>query len=174
MACLLHIRNSWASFQCEYKSLLLAFPRFLYFDVVKTGILIPHLKWFYRYMLLFVLFRLHHQNTCFQMVWKTTWCLMCFGLSSLVCYGRIYLHYHTWPQVYWGILIGSILAIFWFLVVQFVMTPCFSWVTSTRIAEFFMLRDYTCIPNVMWFDYTNARGEANNRIRKMSRAKQQW
>ena len=124
-------------------------------------------------MLLFVLFRLHHQNTCFQMVWKTTWCLMCFGLSSLVCYGRIYLHYHTWPQVYWGILIGSILAIFWFLVVQFVMTPCFSWVTSTRIAEFFMLRDYTCIPNVMWFDYTNARGEANNRIRKMSRAKQQ-
>jgi dolichyldiphosphatase len=61
----------------------------------------------------------------------------------------------------------------WFLIVQYLMTPCFPWITSSRLAEFFMLRDYTSIPNAMWFDYTHARGEANNRLRKMSRSKQQ-
>ena len=125
------------------------------------------------YMLLFVAFRLHHQKSCFQTLWKFLLCITCLGLSGLVSFGRIYLHYHTWSQVIWGMAIGSSVALVWFLMVQFLFTPCFPWIASTRLAEFFMIRDYTHIPNVMWFDYTNARGEANKRVRKMSRAKQQ-
>ena len=127
----------------------------------------------FRYMLFFVVYRLHHQSSCLQILWKSSWCMICFGVSGLVSYGRIYLHYHTWSQVNWGVLIGSTFALIWFVIVHFLFTPCFPWIISTRLAEFFMLRDYTFIPNVMWFDYTNARGEANNRIRKMSRSKQQ-
>ena len=124
-------------------------------------------------MLLFVMCRLHHQWSCFEITWKSLWCMVCFGATWLVSYGRIYLHYHTWSQVYWGAVIGSSFALVWFLLVHFMLTPCFPWVASTRLAEFFMIRDYTSIPNVMWFDYTNARGEAKNRIRKMSKSKQQ-
>ena len=128
---------------------------------------------YFRYMLLFVTFRMHNQRSCLQNLWKATFSLLCFGLSGLVSYGRIYLHYHTWSQVIWGILIGAMFALIWFVIVHFLMTPCFPWITSTRIAEFFMIRDYTNIPDVMWFDYMHARGEANNRHRKMSRSKQQ-
>ena len=124
-------------------------------------------------MMLFMIYRLKHQTSCFQKLWKSLACLMCFGMSGLVSYGRIYLHYHTMAQVYWGIIIGLVSALIWFLIVQFILTPCFPRIASTRIAEFLMIRDYTNIPNVMWFDYTNASREANNRIRKMSRAKQQ-
>jgi len=125
------------------------------------------------YMLLFVMFRLHHQKSCFQTLWKSLLCCTCLGLAGLVSFGRIYLHYHTWSQVIWGMAIGSSSALIWFLIVNFLFTPCFPWIASTRIAELFMIRDYTHIPNVIWFDYTNARGEANKRFRKMSRAKQQ-
>ena len=124
-------------------------------------------------MFLFVAFRLHHQNNCFGILWRSTWCLLCFGAAILVSYGRIYLHYHTWSQVNWGATTGSAFALVWFLMVHFLFTPCFPWIVSTRIAEFFMIRDYTSIPNVMWFDYTNARGEAKSRFRKMSKPKQQ-
>ena len=124
-------------------------------------------------MLFFVACRLHHQGSCFEVIWKSLWCSICLGASVLVSYGRIYLHYHTWPQVNWGVAIGSTFALIWFTMVHFLFTPCFQWITSSTLGEFFMIRDYTHIPNVMWFDYTNARGEAKNRFRKMSKSKQQ-
>ena len=52
-----------------------------------------------------------------------------------------------------------------------ILTPWFPWIASTRIAEFLMIRDDTLIPNVIWFEYTNSRGEAQKRLRKLNKNK---
>jgi len=117
------------------------------------------------YMTLFVFVRLRHQESTLL---KAAWCVACLTLSILVAYGRIYLHYHTWSQVAWGSFIGYAMAMLWFFLVHLVLTPLFPWIASLKVCEWLMVRDYSSIPNVMWFDYTNARSEAKNRIRKMS------
>ncbi|KAG0427100.1 hypothetical protein HPB47_025774, partial [Ixodes persulcatus] len=76
---------------------------------------------------------------------------------------RVYLQYHTWAQVCWGALIGSLLACLWFSVTQFVLTPLFPRVVSWPVSELLMLRDTTLIPNVMWFEYTSYRAESRSR-----------
>ena len=68
------------------------------------------------YNAFFVFVRLRHQESKFL---KFIWCAAIFGISGLVSYGRIYLHYHTVSQVGWGIAVGSGLAMAWFFVVHF-------------------------------------------------------
>lgn len=42
-----------------------------------------------------------------------------------------------------------------------------------KVSEFFLLRDTTLIPNVLWFEYTNSRQEARARGRKLGSMKSQ-
>ena len=121
------------------------------------------------YLLLFVIFRLNHHGS--SKLNRFIWVVIsaaCLGLASIVAYGRVYLGYHSFSQVYWGSGIGAAFAIFWFLTTQFVFTPWFPWLCSTRLFELFLIRDYTDIPNVIWFDYVYAKNEAKNRNRKKS------
>lgn len=122
------------------------------------------------YLALFVAFRLNHQGS--TKLGRTLWlltCIACLGVSAFVAFGRVYLGYHSWPQVYWGSGIGSAFALFWFLVTQYIFAPTvFQWLCSTRLFEFFLIRDYSDIPNVMWFDYFHAKNEAKSRLRKKS------
>ena len=83
-------------------------------------------------------------------------------------YGRVYLGYHTVDQVVAGSVIGAATAILWFVITQKLLTPWFPWLCSLRLFEFLLIRDYTDIPNVMWFDYFHAKNEMKNRIRKKS------
>ena len=113
------------------------------------------------YLVLFIMFRLSHTK-----LGKFTWFLTtvaCLGLSATVGYGRVYLGYHTGPQVYWGSGIGIGFAIIWFLMTQFILSPVYSWLCSTRLFEFFLIRDYSDIPNVIWFDYWHAKDEGKKR-----------
>jgi dolichyldiphosphatase len=88
---------------------------------------------------------------------------------------RVYLMYHTVTQVIIGALLGSILAIHWFLFVHFAFTPFFPTIASwwdfllllllllnnlfyylllcnisRRICEWLLIRDQTLIPNIIW------------------------
>lgn len=121
------------------------------------------------YLGLFVLFRLNHYGS--SRLNRFFWFLVviaCLGLACLVAYGRVYLGYHTVSQVYWGSGIGASFALFWFLLTQFLLAPMFPWLCSTRLFEFLLIRDYSEIPNVIYFDYFHAKNEAKTRNRKKS------
>lgn len=121
------------------------------------------------YLILFVSFRLHHLKHCGEMICKLFWCLSSLCLSLLVCYSRVYHEYHTQSQVLWGGVAGGGAALLWFFITQTVLTPLYPWVASWRISEWFLIRDCTPIPNILWFEYYHTRGEANSRKKAQSR-----
>jgi len=116
------------------------------------------------YIVLFTLFRL--TNT---VVWKSISMFLCISCSILMSYSRVYLQYHTVSQVFWGGVVGAIGAIIWFLVTQLVFTPLYPIIERWQIAEYFMIRDTSTIPNILWFEYVTIRGEVNTRKKAISR-----
>lgn len=98
---------------------------------------------------------------------------ICWTAAFLVCYGRIYLLYHTLNQVLIGAFVGMVMGVLWFLLTHCVLTPYFPMVVTWRISELFLLRDTTLIPNVLWFEYTVTRQEARARVRKLVSMKSQ-
>ncbi|KAH8034112.1 hypothetical protein HPB51_020129 [Rhipicephalus microplus] len=123
------------------------------------------LMWFVAtYLAFFVIVRLHHGNSScpWENLWKCTVIICWFLLAGTVSYSRVYLEYHTWAQVCWGALIGSLLACLWFCLTQFILTPLYPRIVSWHLSELLMLRDTTLIPNVMWFEYTSYRTESRN------------
>ncbi|KAJ8300885.1 hypothetical protein KUTeg_022404 [Tegillarca granosa] len=130
--------------------------------------------WFFStYMVFFLFIRVYRNNNWIDDLWKYCTSLTCFIVSFIVCYSRIYLHYHTLSQVACGALLGVFLGALWFGIVQVILTPMFPYLASSYIGEFLMLRDSTLIPHVMWFEYTSSRTEARSRQRKVTSRKSQ-
>ncbi|KAK0141306.1 Dolichyldiphosphatase 1 [Merluccius polli] len=73
---------------------------------------------------------------------------------------RVYLLYHTWSQVFYGGVAGSAIGIVWFFFTQEVLTPIFPKIAAWPISEYFLVRDTSLIPNILWFEYTVTRSEA--------------
>ncbi|XP_046588302.1 dolichyldiphosphatase 1 isoform X2 [Neodiprion lecontei] len=118
---------------------------------------------------------LHHNNnsTVSERFWRITIIASCVGVATLVAFSRIYLQYHSIAQVLCGVIVGIFVGSVWFLVTHLVLTPFFPIIVSWRISEYLLLRDTTLIPNVLWFEYTNARAEARARSRKLVSMKSQ-
>lgn len=126
--------------------------------------------WFFAtYAAFFLLIRIHHviNSTVLDNAWKYVITLGLFWSALAVSYSRVYLQYHTLLQVVYGGLLGILLACIWFTVTQFVLTPLFPTIAAWPISEFFMIRDSTLIPNVLWFEYTCYRTEMRTRHRKL-------
>lgn len=126
--------------------------------------------WFFAtYIVFFVTIRVHHVNnsTLIDNAWKIVATVGVIWSAAAVCYGRIYLHYHTWGQITCGAILGSVLACGWFAVMQLVLTPSFPIIASWPLCEYLMIRDSTLIPNVLWFEYTSYRTETRTRHRKL-------
>lgn len=133
-------------------------------------------SWFFAtYIICFVCIRLHHMNnnSTLETVWKTVILLSCVSFAMVVSISRIYLQYHTWKQVICGTLVGIMFGSFWFALTHVVLTPYFPIIVSWRISEILLIRDTTLIPNVLWFEYTNARQETRARSRKLVSMKSQ-
>lgn len=129
------------------------------------------------YATLFILLRLNHipqQNALpFERASRALLVLSCWLMAGLVSIGRTYLLYHTAEQVLYGIVAGVVFGIVWFVVTHLVLAQYFAYIVSWRFSEFFMLRDTTLIPNILWFEYRVTRQEARARSRKLTRMKSQ-
>ncbi|XP_006818673.1 dolichyldiphosphatase 1-like [Saccoglossus kowalevskii] len=128
--------------------------------------------WFFGvYLVLFVYIRIQYStsSTCslVDLAWKHVVAVGALLVAAIVTYSRVYLHYHTNRQVYSGAVVGSLVAVLWFIFTQLVLTPLFPVVVSWPLSERLMLRDSTLIPNVLWFEYASARAEARARQRKL-------
>lgn len=132
--------------------------------------------WFFTvYTTLFILIRLHHMNNNapLERAVRILVLITCWALAFLVSISRIYLVYHTWPQVFVGSAIGTLLGGLWFCFTHFTLTPLFPCIVTWKISEFFLLRDTTLIPNILWFEYTVTRQESRARARKLISMKSQ-
>uniref|UniRef100_H2Z4M6 Dolichyldiphosphatase n=1 Tax=Ciona savignyi TaxID=51511 RepID=H2Z4M6_CIOSA len=130
--------------------------------------------WFFiSYVILFIYIRSHNNNGIMDMLWKHGMCGLCVVTGCMVSYSRVYLLYHFFNQVLWGFIFGTILGVSWFAITQLLLSPWFPFIVSWKVCEFFMIRDSTLIPNIMWFEYTTSRQESRSRSRKMSSNKLQ-
>ncbi|XP_010585878.1 dolichyldiphosphatase 1 isoform X2 [Loxodonta africana] len=126
--------------------------------------------WFFSvYSFLFLYLRMHQTNNArfLDLLWRHVLSLSLLTTALLVSYSRVYLLYHTWSQVVYGGIAGSLMAIAWFVFTQEVLTPLFPRIAAWPVSEFFLIRDTSLIPNVLWFEYTVTRAEARNRQRKL-------
>lgn len=94
------------------------------------------------------------------------------AVALIVCYSRLYLHYHTVEQVLTGLVVGVISGVVWFYVVEYLFTPHFQTISNTKFAEYFFIRDSTNIPDILWFEYTSSRTEARKRLRRVTQKSQ--
>ncbi|XP_017263020.1 dolichyldiphosphatase 1 [Kryptolebias marmoratus] len=128
------------------------------------------LIWFFVvYFFLFLYLRMHQTNNarCFDLLWRHILSIFLLGMALSVSYSRVYLLYHTWSQIFYGGVTGSTFAIIWFFFTQEVLTPLFPKIAAWPISEYFLVRDTSLIPNILWFEYTVTRSEARNRQRKL-------
>ncbi|XP_015266893.1 PREDICTED: dolichyldiphosphatase 1 isoform X2 [Gekko japonicus] len=126
--------------------------------------------WFFSmYSFLFLYLRMHQTNNArfLDLLWRHVLSLFLLTVAFLVSYSRVYLMYHTWSQVAYGGVVGSIMAVVWFVFTQEILTPLFPRIAAWPISEFFLIRDTSLIPNILWFEYTVTRAEARNRQRKL-------
>ena len=130
--------------------------------------------WFFMiYIIYFIYFRFHTNDDILDTVWKHSMSVFCIIFAFIVSFSRYYLAYHTVNQVLWGSVIGIICACAWFALTHFVFTPFYPVIVSWPVSEFFMIRDSTLIPNIMWFEYTTSRQESRTRRRKLGNVKLQ-
>uniref|UniRef100_A0AC11EAY5 Dolichyldiphosphatase 1 n=1 Tax=Ovis aries TaxID=9940 RepID=A0AC11EAY5_SHEEP len=126
--------------------------------------------WFFSiYSFLFLYLRMHQTNNArfLDLLWRHVLSLGLLTVAFLVSYSRVYLLYHTWGQVLYGGIAGGLMAVAWFVFTQEVLTPLFPRIAAWPVSEFFLIRDTSLIPNVLWFEYTVTRAEARNRQRKL-------
>jgi len=127
--------------------------------------------WFFSaYFVFFVIFRVVENS---HKWWKPAMSCAAIALATVVTYSRVYLGYHTNAQVMWGSGIGVVCALVWFVFLQRVLTPLFPSIVASPIAEFFLIRDTTLIPNLLVFEYTTSRAEARKRFKRAETKKRE-
>ncbi|CAL9195973.1 unnamed protein product [Musa hybrid cultivar] len=77
--------------------------------------------------------------------------------AFLTLYSRVYLGYHTVPQVTAGATLGLVLGAAWFCIVNTMLVDYFPAVEESAIGRFLYIKDSSHVPNVLKFEYDNAR-----------------
>ncbi|CAI9098064.1 OLC1v1034625C1 [Oldenlandia corymbosa var. corymbosa] len=83
--------------------------------------------------------------------------LLIWPLAILTMYSRVYLGYHTVAQVFAGAALGALLGGLWFYVVNSGLRSFFPIIEESPFGRFFYVKDTSHIPNVLKFEYENAR-----------------
>ncbi|KAF8396626.1 hypothetical protein HHK36_018250 [Tetracentron sinense] len=83
-------------------------------------------------------------------------------LAFLTMYSRVYLGYHTVAQVFAGAILGIVLGALWFWVVNNLLICYFPAIEESEFGRLFYVKDSSHIPNVLKFEYDNARAARKN------------
>jgi dolichyldiphosphatase len=78
------------------------------------------------------------------------------ALVLAVAYARVYLDYHTAPQVIVGLVLGFVVGWIYSMHIKTYISPRLPAWSRARLGRLFCLRDSTHIPNVWQFEYDNA------------------
>ncbi|KAJ9181610.1 hypothetical protein P3X46_009725 [Hevea brasiliensis] len=84
-------------------------------------------------------------------------CFLPWLLAVLTMQSRVYLGYHTVPQVFAGATLGIFLGAAWFWVVNYKLFNFFPVIEESRFGRMFYVKDTSHIQNVLEFEYDNAR-----------------
>jgi len=126
------------------------------------------MSFFAAYLILFAYMRLKPHESENFILRKHVIAFSSLLSAVLVSISRIYLHYHTLEQVSVGLIVGGISGIAWYLIVVSFCMPCAHQIVNTKLAEFFLIRDSSSIPDILWFEYTTTRSEARQRNKRTS------
>ncbi|KAM4089915.1 hypothetical protein ACJW30_09G020000 [Castanea mollissima] len=85
-----------------------------------------------------------------------------WSLAFLTMYSRVYLGYHTVAQVFAGAILGAFLGAVWFWFVNSVLIVYFPAIEESAFGRMFYIKDTSHIPNVLKFEYDNARAARKN------------
>ncbi|KAK0581971.1 hypothetical protein LWI29_020015 [Acer saccharum] len=80
-----------------------------------------------------------------------------WSLAILTMYSRVYLGYHAVAQVFAGATLGILVGTAWFWVVNSVLFCYFPAIEESALGRYFCLKDTSHIPDVLKFEYDNAR-----------------
>ncbi|XP_071709817.1 lipid phosphate phosphatase gamma-like [Rutidosis leptorrhynchoides] len=83
--------------------------------------------------------------------------IVVWPLALLTMYSRVYLGYHTVAQVFAGAGLGAVLGGGWFWVVNSVLRGVFPLIEESFFGRWFYVKDTSHIPNLLKFEYDNAR-----------------
>lgn len=89
-------------------------------------------------------------------------CFLPWFLAVLTMYSRVYLGYHTVGQVFAGATLGSVIGWAWFWLVNTVFCRYFPAIEESAFGRRFYIKDTSHIPNVLKFEYDNARAARKN------------
>jgi len=89
--------------------------------------------------------------------WRWAACAGWIVAAVLVAVSRVYLSYHTMPQVIAGGLIGAACGVAWWQVVESVLRPAFPRIQQWRLAKALLVRDCSACPNVLQAEYDATR-----------------
>ncbi|XP_068644157.1 lipid phosphate phosphatase gamma-like [Aristolochia californica] len=83
--------------------------------------------------------------------------LLPWPCALLTMYSRVYLGYHTVEQVFAGAVLGLLLGAIWFWMVNYFFINYFPAIEESFCGRFFYIKDCSHVPNVLKFEYDNAR-----------------
>ncbi|XP_050229889.1 lipid phosphate phosphatase gamma [Mercurialis annua] len=90
---------------------------------------------------------------------KNKWaaCFLPWLLAVLTMYSRVYLGYHSVPQVFAGAILGIFLGSSWFWFINNKFIYFFPIIEESSFGKMFYVKDTSHIKNVLKFEYENAR-----------------
>jgi len=88
---------------------------------------------------------------------RTFVALLPWPFALTVMYSRVYLGYHTTPQIIAGGSLGLLLGAGWFFLMSNVVSKWFPWLEDTSICQYLRIKDSSHIPDVIGFEYRNSR-----------------
>lgn len=75
------------------------------------------------------------------------------ALAGFVAFSRYYLGYHTAWQVAVGALCGCSVGAFWHLFTVWILEDWFPWISNTKLARYFYVRNATHVHNLLRTEY---------------------